>query len=103
MSRANPPSSGISSIDEIFMAFEPYKQRDYGSMTEYRITKVRIEETKAAINAYTTNKIIEELERLIDQQDIAWVKRGDLHSHELFVHTNLIRDRIKALNHRKEL
>lgn len=40
---------------------------------------------------------VEMLEELLGFEDIAWVKREGLLSHEQFVNTNLIRDRIKAL------
>lgn len=49
------------------------------------------------IMALFQEELIVELESLIGRQDIAWVKRGDTDSHEMFVHTNVIRDRIAAL------
>jgi hypothetical protein len=53
-------------IDKLFQTLEAYRGKDYGSMTEYRITKVRLDYIKHAIKnliAQETNKaVIAELE-----------------------------------------
>ena len=51
-------------LDEIFLSFEPYKGEDYGSMTEYRITKIRLDEAKQAILDWHNKQIEEVLDRL---------------------------------------
>jgi hypothetical protein len=60
-------------------------------------------EAKQAIEAYTTNKIIEELEGLLEQDHLSWIATGieGQSEHISYVFTNTIRDRIKALNHRE--
>ena len=51
-------------LDEIFLSFEPYKGADYGSMTEYRITKIRLDEAKQALLDWHNKQTLELLDRL---------------------------------------
>ena len=53
--------------------------------------------TKVALLAIIAREKVQELEHLVRRGDIAWVKRDNVDSHEEFVHTNIIKDRIAAL------
>ena len=60
-----------------------------------------VAEAKQAIEAYIKEKEnkarIDELEELTKRIEVQWVVRGETMSHETFVHSNLIADRIAEL------
>lgn len=78
-------------LDDILYSFSRYvAHHEFTGLSTGKY--INQTEAKKLLLQWRTKSLLALLDSILNKSDIAWVERGELRSHETFVHTNVIRD-----------